>query len=96
MTLRTTSSSTTPGVQEKPPTIGRPTPFSRANTRFAFIRSRYSGAFPKQEPPTLLEAPVSRNAYALCFSSAENAAEGPSEDEPEPSAVDLATSAVAN
>jgi hypothetical protein len=34
--------------------------------------------------------------YAFCFSSAEDAAEGPSEDELEPSAVDLVTSAVAN
>ncbi len=29
------------------------------------------------------------NRYALCFSSAEDAVEGPSEDEPKPSAVDL-------
>src|SRR5919106_5094097 len=36
----------------------------------------------------------SEPSYALCFSSAEDAAEGPSEDEPKPSAVDLVTSAV--
>jgi hypothetical protein len=35
-------------------------------------------------------------SYALCFSSAEDAAEGPSEAHPEPSAEDLVTSAVAN
>jgi hypothetical protein len=37
-----------------------------------------------------------QNRYALCFSSVEDAAEGPSEDDFEPSAVDLVTSAVAN
>ncbi len=34
--------------------------------------------------------------YTFCFSSVEDAAERPSEDEPQPSAVDLATSPVAN
>ncbi len=34
------------------------------------------------------------SGQAVRFSSAEDAAEGPSEDEPEPSAMDLAASAV--
>ncbi len=44
-----------------------------------------------RKPPAPPDASLSGDAYALCFSSAEEAAEGPSEDEPKPSAVDLAT-----
>ncbi len=39
-------------------------------------------------------AVLGRSRYALCLSSAEDTAEGPSETSFEPSAVDLATSAV--
>ena len=48
------------------------------------------------KPPTLSrELPRGRKRYCLCFFSAEDAAEGPSEDDFKPSAVDLATCAVA-
>jgi hypothetical protein len=42
------------------------------------------------------EASYTPQNYRLCFSSAEDAAEGPSEEDFKPSAVDLVTSAVAN
>jgi hypothetical protein len=62
-------------------------------------RQTSRGAFrsPSRESLRLQpEASQHLASYALCFCSAEDAAEGPSEDEAKPSAVDLVTSAVAN
>jgi hypothetical protein len=51
-----------------------------------------------RQEPRQRRGSVTTTAYALCFSSAEDAADegGPSEADFKPSAVDLVTSAVAN